>query len=82
MKVFVCGNCGQSAEHLNWRNSFERENRKCCSTCGGLYYERDITSEQKSENEKRHGKWIASRVFWFEVFLGLILLAIFVATRQ
>ena len=77
MKFYVCNNCGQSVENLTWRNSFQRDESQYCKTCGSIYHKMELTPEQKQKNDTRHKKSIVSRVFWFEIILGLITLIIF-----
>jgi DNA-directed RNA polymerase subunit RPC12/RpoP len=77
VKFYVCSNCGQSVEKLTWRNSFQKGKSQCCKTCGSVYHETELTPEQKQKNDIKHKKAIVSRVFWFEIILGLIVLIIF-----
>jgi len=77
MKMHVCNTCGQSIEDVTWRNSFERDNKLCCRTCGGIYYDKEITSEERDINNQRSRVWAWVRTFWLEVLIILIVLSAF-----
>ncbi len=81
MKLFVCANCGNSVESFTWRNSFEKEGKRHCSTCGELFYEQEITPEQLNKLEKKHNIWTTRTAIIFEVILGLFVLAAFVLLK-
>ena len=76
MKLYVCKNCGYNIQELTRRNSFRREGKDCCTTCGGVLNQEEVDEDGLKKLNKENRKWVGSRVFWFELALGLFLLAI------
>ena len=80
MKVFVCSNCGYTLEALRYPNSFSRDEKQFCGTCGGMLYEKDVSIEELEKLKVRHSKWTWRTFLSIEALIWFFFLLIIVGS--
>jgi hypothetical protein len=78
--MYVCSNCGYTLETLRYPNSFNRDGKQYCGTCGGMLYEEDISNEKLEKLKARHSKWTWRTFLSIEALIWLFVLAIIVGS--
>ena len=80
MKMFVCSDCSYTLEVLRYPNSFIRDGKQFCGTCGGILHEKDVGIEELGKLKARHSRWTWRTLFSIEALVWIFVLLIIVGS--